>query len=165
MKTTPGKTRITSLAALLMFAVFAVCVLFVLLTGAQVYQRLTQREQVSFEKRTAVQYITTRLRQGDIAGAVAVERFGQGDALVLTEEVGGTVYETRIYCWDGWLRELYAEAGAGLEPEDGERILEAEGFYAAPGDTEKNSLLIYIDIPSGRQEMILHMRSGEEVCL
>ncbi len=42
-----------SLLALLMLLVFAVCVLSVLLTGADTYQALTKRDQDSYDRRTA----------------------------------------------------------------------------------------------------------------
>lgn len=56
----------------MLFGVFAGCVLGVLLTGADAYQRLTDRGQETFDERTAAQYLTTRVRQADAAGGVFV---------------------------------------------------------------------------------------------
>lgn len=53
------------LLALLLLLVFAVCVLSVLLTGAGTYQTLTRRDQDSYDRRTAAQYLATRVRQAD----------------------------------------------------------------------------------------------------
>lgn len=47
------------LLALLLLLVFAVCVLSVLLTGADTYQTLTRRDQDSYDRRTAAQYLAT----------------------------------------------------------------------------------------------------------
>ena len=71
------------LAALLLFGVFAVCVLAVLLTGADAYRRLTQRDQVAFDRRSCVQYIATKVRQADTAGNVAVVEIGGVSSLVM----------------------------------------------------------------------------------
>ena len=50
------------LAALLLFGLFAFCVLAVLLTGAGAYRRLTARDQAAYEWRSCTQYIATRVR-------------------------------------------------------------------------------------------------------
>ena len=46
------------LAALLLFGIFAVCVLMVLLTGANAYRRLTERDQQAYQRRTCAQYLS-----------------------------------------------------------------------------------------------------------
>lgn len=78
------------LLALLLLLVFAVCVLSVLLTGADTYQTLTRRDQDSYDRRTAAQYLATRVRQADRADGVAVADFQGCDALELTETIDGT---------------------------------------------------------------------------
>lgn len=109
------------LIALLLFGVFAICVLAVLLTGADAYRRLTQRDQAAHDRRTAVQYVTTRVRQADCAGGVTVEEFGGVQTLVLGV---GEEYITRLYCYDGSLMELYAGADTEFYPDDGERLMD-----------------------------------------
>ena len=80
------------LLALLLLGVFAVCVLSVLLTGAEGYRRLTERDREAYSWRTAAQYLTTKIRQADQWNGVSVENFGGRDALALTEEIGGEDY-------------------------------------------------------------------------
>ena len=46
------KLHMSALLPLVVFALFAVCVLSVLLMGANVYQRLTQRDRDSYQRRT-----------------------------------------------------------------------------------------------------------------
>ena len=81
--------HLEGLMALLLFGVFAVCLLIVLLTGADSYQRLTRRDRASDNRRVCVQYLTTRVRQADAAGGVSAGEFGGGDALLLTQDIGG----------------------------------------------------------------------------
>lgn len=124
--------QMDGLLALLLFVVFAVCILSVLLAGANAYHRLTDRDRASYTTRTAVQYLSTRVRQADCADTVRVAPFGTGSdavrALVLTDEIEGTPYETRVYCYDGYIRELFSAAGEPLTPADGEKVLEAQSL-------------------------------------
>ena len=57
------KLHMSALLPLGVFALFAVCVLSVLLTGAKVYKGLAQRDQDSYQRRTGAQYLATRVRQ------------------------------------------------------------------------------------------------------
>ena len=116
-------TRITDLLALTVFAVFALCVAAVLLTGAGVYKRLTERGSESYEQRIAVRYLTTRFHQ---APGVQVEEFFGLQAMTVREEIGGRVYVTRVYCHDGYIRELFAAESTAVSPNDGEILLPAE---------------------------------------
>lgn len=73
MKRRLTEYRFNGLIALLLFGVFAVCVLGVLLTGADAYRRLTERDKDAYNRRTYVQYMATRVRQAAGAGSVSVE--------------------------------------------------------------------------------------------
>jgi len=156
MKRNTVKHRLDGLAALLLFAVFAVCILMVLLTGADAYRNLTQRDDTAHEERTCVQYITQRVRQADASGSIAVEDFGGADCLVLGL---GEDYITRIYCWDGSLMELYSAPEDGLNPEDGEPILALESMTISCSERE-----ITIDVTDSQgqsQRVYLALRGGE----
>lgn len=144
-------SRTTGLLALLVFLLFALCLLLVLLTGAGVYRGLVRRGEESYAARTTVQYIATRVRQ---AGDVAVEEFGGCKALVFPETIDGERYLTRVYCHEGWLMELFSTGTAELSPEDGERVLEAEDLLV---QLEGNLLTVR----TGEQTLYLHLREGE----
>lgn len=145
--------KITDLLSLTVLTVFALCTLVVLLLGGRVYRNLVEAGGENYRSRTAVQYLTTRVQQ---AGTVSVEAFGDADALVIREEQGSRVYLTRIYCHDGWLRELYCAETAQLQPADGEKILEAESLTLL---LEEGLLTAEIDGSS----LLLQLRSGREV--
>ena len=144
-------SRTTGLLALLVFLLFALCLLLVLLTGAGVYRGLVRRGEERYAARTTVQYIATRVRQ---AGDVAVEEFGGCKALVFPETIDGERYLTRVYCHEGWLMELFSTGTAELSPEDGERVLEAEDLQV---QLEGNLLTVR----TGEQTLYLHLREGE----
>ena len=154
-----NKGKIDALIVLLLFGVFAVCILSVLLTGADAYQRLSQRDQTSYDSRTAAQYLTTRVRQADRLGDVTVEDFGGADALVFTEEIDGAVYRTTVYCYDGYLRELFADGEEIFLPEDGEKILQAQDLTLT---LTGQILQAELTDPAGEvQDLTLYLRSRE----
>ena len=149
---------ISGIPVLAVFALFAGCVLAVLLTGAGLVRSITLRDRSSYDQRTAVQYLTTRVRRADRAGAVSVE--GE-DTLILREEIGGVCYETRIYCHEGSLREMFCETGYALPPGFGEEILPMEALRVA---LEDGFLRLSVRLPDGREsEAALYLRSEGEV--
>lgn len=159
MKERIKRQSISGLAALLIFCVFAVGILSVLLSGAGAYRRLTERDQLSYDSRTCAQYVATKVRQAPAPGSILLSAFGDGDALVITQEVDGTEYWTRIYCYDGWLMELFTIANGDFRPEDGEKILEVQSLTL----TQKDGLLC-VTIVGGngaRVEQRLSLRGSE----
>lgn len=150
--------HIDTLAVLLLFGVFTVCVLTVLLTGAEAYRRMTGRDSAAYDRRACVQYVSTRLRQADTAGGVSLEVFGETRALVLRDS-GDADHITRVYYHDGYLMELYSEAGREVSPEDGERIMACDWMRLSLADG-----LLTIDLLDLRHEITtiyVDLRSGE----
>lgn len=137
-------SKLTRLLALTVFSIFALCILLVLLTGATVYRDLTERSGESHNRRTTVNYLTTRVHQAE---AVTVSG---SEILLLEETVAGKTYLTQIYCQDGWLRELYTASGVELPLEDGEPILECDSFTC----TLKDGLLT---LTAGADQIYLHL--------
>ena len=138
------KSLIPGLAAFLVLAVFAVGVLGTLLGGAGIYRRLTERDRASYDSRTCLQYIATRVRQAP--GKVEIAAFGDGDALVIPDVIENKAYLTRVYCWDGWLMELFTEEDGLFSPEDGEKLLPAQGITL---EQEKGLLKVMLTDQSG----------------
>ena len=126
MKIARKQWKITGFMALALFLLFSVCILGVLLTGADVYSRLVENDRAAYDRRTALQYLTTKVRQADTAESIQVVDFAGIPALQISEQIQGKTYLTRIYCQDGYIRELLAEESRDLAPEDGELVLEAE---------------------------------------
>lgn len=128
MRERRGKRSISGLAAALLLCVFALMILSVLLSGAGAYQRLTVRGEENYDSRSSAQYVATKLRQAPSAESVELRTFGGSDCLCITEEIDGAEYITRVYCHDGWIRELFTLAEGDFAPGDGEKILEAEAL-------------------------------------
>ena len=145
--------QIQQVLTLLTLTVFALCLLLVLLTGASAYGKLVDRGELAYGRRTGLQYLTTRLRQAEMVEIGSLEGC---EALVLGEVIAGEEYTTHIYCYEGWLRELYAVPGAKLPPQAGEAILEAETFTLQ----QEGSLL---RVQFGTDELLFHLTTGSEV--
>ena len=152
--------KVTNLIVLTVFCIFAVCTMAVLLTGAEVYGRLADRTQMQFDQRTAARYITTRVRQSDVAGDIRVEDFGGYSSLVFQEQIEGQLYETRIYCYEGYVRELFVSAEGVFLPEDGEKVLKAKDLEFV---WDGNILTVYITLNDQKNQKIqLYLHSGKE---
>ena len=161
MKDYKSERSVSTVAALLLLAVFAVGVLGVLLGGAQSYRYLTQRDEATYDSRTCIQYLATKLRQSPQSNVVQIVSFGDGSALLIPETVDGEDYVTRIYCHDGWLMELYSVADGEFSPEDGEKILPASDLTV----TRQQDLLV-IGITDGNAQalqMKISLRGWEEM--
>lgn len=159
MKNNKRQSHMEGLLVLLLFGVFALCILSVLLTGAGAYKRLMERGQSAFDERTVPQYIATKVRQADTKGGILTGTLGGASVLELHENIEDSTYVTRIYCYDGYLRELFSEERIAVTPEDGEAIVEAE---KAQFTLEDNRLTVVIESKKGiRTEFTLTLRAEE----
>lgn len=94
---------------LTLFCVFAASALIVVVIGANVYRSTVAGMDENFSTRTAVAYISEKVRENDrfdTQSSVELTTFGSADALALRRTQGEAVYYTYIYYYDGALREL-----------------------------------------------------------
>ena len=144
---------------LLLFGLFAVCILVVLLSGTSVYDRLTRRDEAAFDSRSAVQYLATRVHQAENADAVSLRTGEDGGAvLCIRQAYGDEMYETLLYCREGWLCELFEESGADVDTVAGEKILPVESLA---GSFDNGLLTLSIKDENGEQQVVLLLRGGE----
>ncbi len=108
---------------------FVLSALSVIAIGASVYQRNVGKMADNSSRRIACAYITEKVRQADQNGQVFVQEVFGSNALVLSEEVNGAVYNTYIYGYDGYLMELFARADLGsFYPQSGQKIMQIGSF-------------------------------------
>ncbi len=155
------KVNTSGFAALVLLAVFSLCVFFVLVYGADIYKDISERDSRVHNERVALQYVSTKIRQADEKHHISAEDFNGLSSLVITEDIDGTVYETKIYCYEGWLMELFSEKDSGLSPSDGERITELEDIvFSIEGET----VTVKSVFSDGRKkELNIYIRSTGEV--
>ncbi len=131
----PSKERMLSIVPLLLLLILTLCILCVTVTGIGVARRVSARDDACYALRTACQYTSVKMQQATSNGFVFVEDFGGCDTLVIKESIGGIEYLTRIYCYDGYLRELFSKADAVFSPSDGEKLIKLKSMTI---DTSNN---------------------------
>jgi len=151
--------RISGLLALMLFLIFSICILGVLLSTADAYQRLSERNALSGDRRTGMMFVSTKVHQSDLRGRIHAGDFDGTSALYLTEVLEGESYKTILYCHDGYLYELYAPEDLTVKRGDGEPILPVSAFKVS----EENGLLnVSITAPDGTvTSQAMYIRSGE----
>lgn len=168
MKTKAKNIDISSFAPLFLFACFSICVMSVLLIGADLYRKQAERDVTGYQKRTVSQYITTRIHQSDSYDACFVGDFetrspqSTGNTFFFTETINGAEYYTCIYCHDGYLHELFASADATLDLSAGEPLLRVESVNFV--DNGRNIIAMITHIDGSRQKIVVNLRcSGEKL--
>lgn len=154
---TSQKKNLSGLIVLVLFGVFAVCILAVLLSGTSVYNRLVGRDEKTFDDRTAAQYISTRIHSALNADAVSIMSVDGSDAIRISESYDGEEYQTLLYCREGWLYELFTTAEGDMDALAGERILLADSIH---GTIENGLLRIRLKDANGEQVLLLSLRGG-----
>ena len=123
-----GGKKFDLLAVLLVLCVFSVTILSLLLTGAGTYKNITAHDQASQKNQTEALYISNKIFQANDAGSVSVGTEDGVQVLRIESTEGGEPYTTRIYCIDGWIMELYSDAGYRFAAGDGEKITPADSL-------------------------------------
>lgn len=127
---------VDTIFVLVLFAVFAITVLFVLMSGAGVYKNTRALMQERYEERTCLSYITAKVNHFDEADSVYITTFDGIPALAMNETVADMDFTTYIYCYDGYVKELMFQTGLTLDPSAGENIVKAKSLeFTSEGDT------------------------------
>lgn len=169
MKRQLEKHHIDNVFLLLLFAVFAGCILMVLLLGASSYEKIVTRDRKAFDARTGVQYVATKIRHADEAGYIetgSFEKCGDTEAdgiptLYLITREGEETYFTKIYYYEGYIRELFCPETISLQPEAGQEVMPASFFQV---EQDGPLMRIVIGGENGEQRSINLMirSSGKE---
>ena len=116
------------LFVLILFLVFTLCSLSVVLVGARVYQSTSSRMNENYTIRTALAYVSEKMRHYDQADSVFSSKLDKIPALAFSQEINGESYTTYIYFHDNALKELLVKTSSHPSPEQGTRIVELEDF-------------------------------------
>jgi hypothetical protein len=127
-----------SVFVLILICAFAICSLFVILFGAQVYNGIRVRSEENDNVRTGLMYLRSKVRAYDRPGGVSADALHAGsDVLMLmSEPFWGIFYEvTYIFYREGALHEYSQLHVVGDDPIDlnqvaSQFIMPASGFRA-----------------------------------
>jgi len=131
----PRHNTASNLSALLLFSIFIVSSILLALSGADICRDVSDGMTAGSTLRSSSAYLTNKLRSCGDADAVSVGCLEEeGDLLLIREEYDGEGYYTRIYQYDGWLRESFLWEMSEFDPADGERITEISDFSVSAED-------------------------------
>lgn len=102
----------SAVCSMLLFVLFAVCMLLAVAVAADTYGRIKTGYQESFGSAASIKYVSNKLR-----AAESITLLENGGAAV---ENDGAV--SIIWCEGGVLFEKYAETGSEITARDGDRI-------------------------------------------
>lgn len=125
---TGEKHSIDKLFSILLFGMYILFLLLVLLFGAKAYQTAVKGTDENRHLRTAMSYITTKIRQHDSGENVFVSAFNGNEALCMTNEIDGETFVTYIYLYEGTLKELFTAKGSTASPSMGTSIASLDSF-------------------------------------
>ena len=135
-------------------ALFLAGFLLLVILGARTYRNTTAAQDTNYQTRALLAYISSVTRAGDMSGEVSVRTDGpqEQDVLVVGD---GSGYASRIYRYEGYLVEDYAEADAPYDPKDAMKIGKTEIFLAEWSGHEN---LLHVTTQAG--SVFVHLRSG-----
>ncbi len=118
------KHTIDTVFVICLMLLFVLSALSVIAIGAGIYKKNVSKMADNSSHRIACAYITEKVRQADNNGQVHVQEIFGRNAIVLSEDVNGSIYNTYIYSHDGNLMELFARADLGtFYPQSGQKIM------------------------------------------
>ena len=106
-----------------LFFVFAASSLVVLILASDIYGSNTNQLQANDENRTALSYISEKIRQNDTGGALEIVSIEGTECLALSADYNDVLHTTYIYEYDGMLKELFVRDDVSVSLEDGKDIM------------------------------------------
>lgn len=162
-----NKSVVDFLFILALFGAFAITALFVVLFGARIYKSTVSNMDTNYEKRTAMSYVTEKIRSHDYTGGADVADIDinnpseQHSVLKLYQEMGGKKYVTYLFLKDGYLKEFTAEDTYDFDYSVGTEILKINDFSVR----KESDGLYFFDITDSngeRTEFFVTLYSGTD---
>ena len=121
-----NKSIVDFLFILALFGAFAITALFVVLFGARIYESTVNNMNSNYEKRTAMSYVTEKIRSHDYTDGANVDE--TGSILKLYQTTGDKKYVTYLFVADGYLKEFTADEDYDFDYKAGTKILAVKDF-------------------------------------
>jgi len=120
--------RIDTIFILMIFCVFAMSVLMVLMFSGKIYKNMHELSGEGYNEQTFLSYMWSRVKNDDKAGKIYISDFEGLPALCFDDEYDGASYQTLVYLYDGWIREMFCQTSLSLSPALGTPVIEANSF-------------------------------------
>lgn len=133
-----------SLFTFLLLLIFALFTLVLAGTGGAVYKNGVTHLNENYTSRTAIAYVSEKVRQHDSRNDVFLTSVEDLPALGLRDVFDGEAFLTYIYFYDGCLRELFVRENTAPMASSGTKIVELSSFTiendGMNGQTDTGSL-------------------------
>lgn len=110
---------------LLLFASFGLCVVMI---GARVYKNTVNYMEENDSSRTAIAYLEEKIHQNNEVDKIEVTTIEKNQSLLIHSSVNKEEYVTYIYCYDGWLWELYTKASNEIKLGMGQSLVKLDSL-------------------------------------
>ena len=124
---------ISGVFVFMLLGIFAVFSTVMVLLSAKAYRGVVDKAAMHNSVRVASSYIRTMLRSDDETGVLKIED-AEGVHTITMENDYGDNYVTRIYVYDGKLREWFAMKEIPFLPENGETVCDLDSMDAEISD-------------------------------
>lgn len=141
---------ISGVFVFLLLGIFAVFSTVMVLMGAKAYRGMVDRSVTHNSIRVASSYIRTMLRSNDESGVLRVEDV-DGLQTITMENDWGDIYITRLYLYDGYLREWFAMKEIPFEPKNGETVCVLDSMQS-----EMKDGLLHVVVSENGTEMDIY---------
>lgn len=121
-------SSMNSLFAVLLLMMFAASAFLLILLGSRIYQNGTNKLDENYTIRTAVAYVTEKIRQHEDTGCISMQELDGLPALCLRDMINEDTFYTYIYFYDHSLKELFIRQNTPPSPEMGSTIVELSDF-------------------------------------
>lgn len=142
MRLKAKKHSIDTLFTFLLLLVFALFSLMLAAMGSAVYRNGVEHLNENYTSRTAIAYLSEKVRQHDATGDIFLTEVEDIPAVGFRDVIEGDEFITYVYDWDGALRELFIQADRTPLADMGNSIVQLESFEAKALDTSLLSVTV-----------------------
>lgn len=136
-----------------LYILFSLLAMTLVVVGGRVYKNLDSSTNDNFDMRTTLSYVATKIRQGDERDAIHVDNKLGVPALVISERIDNSTYETWIYHYEGALYENYVETSVSFLASEGTKLLDIAEFNVEISDNGK--IILSSTNKNGRTEQLI----------
>lgn len=134
--------QMTCILILLLSFGASTCILVA--AGYGSFNRMNKLQDECLNTRVAMNYVSMHIRRSGAKGSVRIDDSPHGTRLVLSENIDGEGYETRVYLYNGYLYESFVPAETPFNEEYGFEIIQLDSF-----DVKRENNTIEIELSSG----------------
>ena len=127
------KHSVNMMFTIMLLGIFALSAIFVAVMGAKVYANSADKMQANFDTRTSIVYLSEKIRTcpGD---NYRVREVDGSTALVLTEKLGDSYFESWVFVRNNKLSEVMVRQGDEIYPGAAQQIMDLRSLDAVIRD-------------------------------